>query len=137
MYRCVCFRFQLEREYSEQQSSLINKAYTTLVKPLSRGQYLLEILGHPVEEIDKADDPAFLVEMMELNEELEEAHSLEEVHKIKEKNCQTISDITAEIAKAFQNDTIQDAKALLIKLNYYSNVDEKIKAIQQMYTGEM
>ena len=97
----------------------------------------MEILGHPVEEIDKADDPAFLVEMMELNEELEEAHSLEEVHKIKEKNCQTISDITAEIAKAFQNDIIQDAKALLIKLNYYSNVDEKIKAIQQMYTGEM
>lgn len=130
-------RSKIEREYSEQQSSLINKAYSTLVKPLSRGQYLLEILGHPVDEIDKPDNPTFLMEMMELNEELEEAQSLEEVHMIKEKNCQTISDITTEIAKAFQNDAIEDAKGLLIKLNYYSNIDDKIKAIQQTYTGEI
>ncbi|KAI0216281.1 Iron-sulfur cluster co-chaperone protein HscB [Lamellibrachia satsuma] len=126
---------KMERDFSEQQSSLVNKAYSTLLKPLNRGQYLLEVLGHPVEEIDKSDDASFLMEMMEINEKLEEAQSLEVVHRIKENNDQTMSDIITEIATAFQNDAIEDAKGLLIKLNYYSNIDEKIKAIQQTYTG--
>ena len=130
-----CFCLQMERAFSEQQSSLVNKAYSTLLKPLNRGQYLLEVLGHPVEEIDKSDDASFLMEMMEINEKLEEAQSLEVVHRIKEKNDQTMSDIITEIATAFQNDAVEDAKGLLIKLNYYSNIDEKIKAIQQTYTG--
>ena len=93
------------------------------------------MVGHPVEEVHTPEDPSFLMEMMELNEQLEEAPSLEVVEQIKRENARSMSDIIAEITRAFRNDAIEDAKCLLIKLNYLSNIDDKIKEIQQTYTG--
>jgi len=35
----------MEKEYSQQQASLLNEAYNTLKKPDLRAQYLLELMG--------------------------------------------------------------------------------------------
>jgi hypothetical protein len=35
---------QIERDFSAEQSSLVNKAYSTLVRPLSRAIYLVSTL---------------------------------------------------------------------------------------------
>ena len=93
------------------------------------------MVGPTVEEVHTPEDPSFLVEMMEINEQLEEAPSLEVVEQIKQENAQAMSGVIAEITQAFRNDAIEDAKCLLIKLNYLSNIDDKIKEIQQTYTG--
>ncbi|KAM6318118.1 iron-sulfur cluster co-chaperone protein HscB isoform 2-T2 [Podargus strigoides] len=62
-----------EQYYSEQHSSLINKAYQTLLNPLSRGLYLLELNGvEPAQETDCDADSVFLTEIMEINEKLAE-----------------------------------------------------------------
>ncbi|POI19497.1 hypothetical protein CIB84_016755, partial [Bambusicola thoracicus] len=62
-----------EQHYSEQHSSLINKAYQTLLHPLSRGLYLLELNGvEPAQETDCDADSEFLMEIMEINEKLAE-----------------------------------------------------------------
>lgn len=34
---------QKEQEYSESQSALVSKAYKTLLKPLSRGLYMVSV----------------------------------------------------------------------------------------------
>ncbi|KAK2522892.1 Hscb [Columba guinea] len=62
-----------EQYYSEQHSSLINKAYQTLLNPLSRGLYLLELKGvEPAQETDSEADSEFLTEIMEINEKIAE-----------------------------------------------------------------
>ncbi|XP_047447633.1 iron-sulfur cluster co-chaperone protein HscB isoform X2 [Mugil cephalus] len=72
-----------EQEYSESQSALVNKAYKTLLKPLSRGLYMLELQGMRIEDgADPGADSDFLMELMEINEALDEAQSSKEADKI-------------------------------------------------------
>ncbi|NXH05109.1 HSC20 protein, partial [Loxia leucoptera] len=118
-----------EQYYSEQHSSLINKAYQTLLNPLSRGLYLLELSGvEPAKETDCDADSAFLMEIMEINEKLAESktkNNLEEVEtsiKVKQE------ELTREVTAAFERDDLQEAKKLLGKMKYFANLEDKLKA---------
>ncbi|NXL51014.1 HSC20 protein, partial [Podilymbus podiceps] len=92
-----------EQHYSEQHSSLINKAYQTLLNPLSRGLYLLELNGIELaQETDCDADSVFLMEIMEINEKLAEPKNddvLEEIEtliKVKQE------ELTKEVTAAFE-----------------------------------
>ncbi len=62
-----------ERRLSVQMTALVNDAFQTLKDPVRRGRYLLGLRGVDMgEETDTAMDPAFLMEQMELRENLEE-----------------------------------------------------------------
>ncbi|NXE83066.1 HSC20 protein, partial [Cochlearius cochlearius] len=121
-------RSQEERYYSEQHSSLINKAYQTLLSPLSRGLYLLELNGvEPAQETDCDADSVFLMEIMEINEKLAEPKNediLEEIEtliKVKQE------ELTQEVTAAFERDDLQEAKKLLAKMKYFANLEDKLK----------
>ena len=82
-------RLQKEKEYSEQQSTLINVAHNTLCDPLLRAVYLLRLHGRTlnIDEQQSSEDmpelePEFLMEMLELNERIEESDSMEELRQI-------------------------------------------------------
>ncbi|NWX45848.1 HSC20 protein, partial [Steatornis caripensis] len=117
-----------EQRYSEQHSSLINKAYRTLLNPLSRGLYLLELNGvEPAQETDCDADPVFLTEIMEINEKLAEPGNediLEETEtliKVKQE------ELTKEVTTAFERGDLQEAKKLLAKMKYFANLEDKLK----------
>ncbi|XP_010077556.1 PREDICTED: iron-sulfur cluster co-chaperone protein HscB, mitochondrial, partial [Pterocles gutturalis] len=117
-----------EQFYSEQHSSLINEAYQTLLQPLSRGLYLLELNGvEPVQETDSEADSVFLTEIMEINEKLAEPKNdyiLEEIEtliKVKQE------ELTKEVTAAFERDDLQEAKKLLAKMKYFANLEDKLK----------
>ncbi|KAM9178899.1 iron-sulfur cluster co-chaperone protein HscB isoform 1-T1 [Mergus octosetaceus] len=117
-----------EQHYSEQHSSLVNKAYQTLLNPLSRGLYLLELNGvEPAQETDCDADSEFLMEIMEINEKLAESKnedSLEETETlIKVKR----EELTKEVTAAFERDDLQEAKKLLAKMKYFANLEDKLK----------
>ncbi|KAI3372601.1 hypothetical protein L3Q82_023072 [Scortum barcoo] len=108
-----------EQEFSESQSALVNKAYKTLLKPLSRGLYMLELQGMHIEEgTDSGADSVFLMELMEINEALDEARTPEEADKIgrdtKGKQCvcsvRKLADLTKEI----------DAALVKVQLPYHT-----------------
>nr|XP_046241464.1 iron-sulfur cluster co-chaperone protein HscB [Scatophagus argus] len=117
-----------EQEFSEIQSALVNKAYKTLLKPLSRGLYMLELEGMRIEEgTDSAAESKFLMELMEINEALDEAQTPEEANKIGQATKETLADLTKEIDTALLKGELQTAKALLAQMKYYANIEEKVK----------
>lgn len=61
---------ETEQNLSDEWSSLINKAYKILQSPLERGEYLLKLQGFELPEQNTIDDPEFLMDMMERNEEV-------------------------------------------------------------------
>ena len=63
-----------EKRLSIQWAAQINSAYETLKAPLSRAMYLLELSGTSI-EANPVLDPMFLMEQIELREELEDIES--------------------------------------------------------------
>ena len=115
---------------ADKQSAYINKAYTTLLRPLSRGLYLMELHGETIDESNTSVDPEFLMLMMEFNEELsEKQHDISIVRKLQKENTESSNKCIQSVSEAFKNKDILEAKKLVIKLKYYTNIDEKIKEI--------
>jgi molecular chaperone HscB len=62
-----------EQAASEALTAAVNEAYTTLRDPFRRAEHLLALLGGPTATDVKDIPPAFLMEMMDLREEIERA----------------------------------------------------------------
>ncbi|NXW86590.1 HSC20 protein, partial [Alopecoenas beccarii] len=124
-----------EQYYSEQHSSLINKAYQTLLNPLSRGLYLLELKGVELaQETDSETDSEFLTEIMEINEKLAEPKNediLEEIETLLKGKFILKVKIQPSLFKLvmfyFISDDLQEAKKLLGKMKYFANLEDKLK----------
>ncbi|XP_038156380.1 iron-sulfur cluster co-chaperone protein HscB [Cyprinodon tularosa] len=121
-------RSEKEQEYSESQSALVSKAYKTLLKPLTRGLYMLELEGmHLKEGTDSVAESHFLMELMEINEALDDAQSPEEVNKIGQDTKGKLADLTEQIDAALHKGELHTAKDLLTQMKYYANIEEKVK----------
>lgn len=117
-----------EQKYSEIQSALVNKAYRTLLKPLSRGLYMLELRGVRIEEgTDAGAPPDFLMELMEINEALDQARTSAEADKIGRDTKAKLAELTDEIDATLHRGDLGAAKALLAQMKYYANIEEKVK----------
>ncbi|NWH61931.1 HSC20 protein, partial [Geococcyx californianus] len=120
-----------EQRYSEQHSSLINKAYQTLLHPLSRGLYLLEVNGvEPAQETDCDADSEFLTEIMDINEKLAEPKNeavLEEIETLIKGRLKIQPSLCKLVMFYFIADDLQEAKKLLAKMKYFANLEDKLK----------
>jgi len=68
------------------QSAQLNKAYQTLLSPLSRAQYILEQQGIEQSETETLENPEFIMEVMEARQEVEDAAHEEGLHEIIKSN---------------------------------------------------
>ncbi|XP_026866410.2 iron-sulfur cluster co-chaperone protein HscB [Electrophorus electricus] len=117
-----------EQGYSELQSALVNKAYSTLQKPVTRAVYMLQLQGVHLEEgTDSMVSPAFLLEVMKVNEKLWETQSREEVASIGQSVREALKDLNEQINAALNKGDLQSAKELLARMKYFSNLEEKVK----------
>ncbi|CAH2052287.1 unnamed protein product, partial [Iphiclides podalirius] len=89
-----------EQEISEKYSSLVNEAYKTLLQPLTRGIYMLQLRGESFSE--KTDvDQQFLMEIMEKNEEVERAVTEKDIMALNSENKLIIKDLQRKVSEAF------------------------------------
>uniref|UniRef100_A0A8C1E3A5 HscB mitochondrial iron-sulfur cluster cochaperone n=2 Tax=Cyprinus carpio TaxID=7962 RepID=A0A8C1E3A5_CYPCA len=121
-----------EQEYSEEQSALVNKAYRTLQKPLSRAVYMLELRGVLLEEgTDATADPAFLLELLEINESLAETQSQDKVSAIGRSVREKLKDLTERMNSSLNKGDLLTAKELLAQMKYFTNIEEKAASGRQ------
>ncbi|CAG9791518.1 unnamed protein product [Diatraea saccharalis] len=118
-----------EQEISEKYSSLVNEAYKTLLEPLARGIYMLKLRGQEIPENSEVGDQAFLMEIMEKNEEVENAETDEEIMKLNKENKAKISDLQKLVSRAFFDGDMKRVKKLLIRMKYYTSIDQQIQAM--------
>ncbi|KAF9152549.1 hypothetical protein BG015_005106 [Linnemannia schmuckeri] len=116
-----------DQVYAQQQSSLANKAYSTLKEPLSRANYMLELLGAPIHESESLNEPELLMEVMEARELLEEAQTEDEVQELKNVNDARIKDTVEGLSKAFKGQDLEQAKTLAIELQYWIRIQNVIR----------
>jgi molecular chaperone HscB len=72
-----------ERVAALSRSRALNDAYQLLKKPVSRAEYLLERAGVTIGDNERLD-PAFLMEILELREELAEARAAGKLARVEE-----------------------------------------------------
>ena len=118
---------QTESELSAEWSSLVNRAYFNVLKPLNRALYMLQLAGDPLREGEIATEVGFLAEVMEVNEEVSEAESRADLAGISEHNKKVLEDYIIKIDKAFSQGQIKVAKKLVSEMKYFSNIQDKIR----------
>ena len=67
-------------------SSVVNKAYGTLLNPYARAEYILQLQGITIGESESVDDPELIMEIMDAREALDNAETREEVERIRQAN---------------------------------------------------
>lgn len=122
-----------EQELAADHSSMINKAYRTLLHPVERAEYLLQLAGLPLEEGDIDLDPEFLMDIMEVNEELEEAEDKEAVQEIGRKNQEMLDGLLQEADSAFENNNMIEARNVVAKIKYYDNIYNKVRDYERKH----
>ena len=118
---------------ASQMAAQINAAYQSLKSPLERGRYLLKLSGIALDdEKDTQMDPAFLMEQMELREQLEEALTaadpLDALARLAEQAGNMLQDRISELPALFTGDREQ----LLVARNRLREMQFLLK-----FTGEV
>jgi molecular chaperone HscB len=125
----------LEKRLSVQQASWVNEAYQTLIDPVKRSRYLLKLCGVEVnDESETTSDTAFLMEQIELREELDACRSHPEPlqqcdvieHKIKAK-LQTLAD---EFVDDYQSGKLDQAMVTSRKMQFIQRLQEQVSEMQ-------
>lgn len=100
-----------ERRLSAQYAALINEAYTTLSDPMQRGKYMLSLHGINIdEEHDTRMDPQFLMQQIELREELDDAQSsIEALSRLSARVDEEFSKREARIGEILDNTSEQES----------------------------
>lgn len=106
---------------------MVNRAYKTLLLPLTRAEYLLQMNGVPIPEDNSVLDAEFLMEMMEKNEEIEEAESEDLLLEYLQKNQEEIKDLLPELEDAFTTGYFEQAVRTLIRMRYLYSIENSIK----------
>jgi molecular chaperone HscB len=119
-----------ERRASMQMTTRVNEAYRTLKSPVRRAQYLLELNGVDVAfETHTAMPREFLVEQMELREQLEEARDSSELDSIARELAADKRALEAQIeATVDGRRDFAAAKDLVRKLMFLERFGEDIDA---------
>ena len=119
-----------ERRASMQWTTQVNEAYRTLKSPVQRAKYLLELNGVDVAFESNTAMPAdFLMEQMELRENLEQARDVATLGLLQEDLAREKTAIESRIAELI--DARRDyagAKDLVRKLMFLERFGEEIAA---------
>ena len=126
-------RSKTERDYSNTQSALINRAYKTLSDPLKRGLYILGLHGYDLNpEQTETSSSDLLNEIFMMNFKVDECEDKAGLLEIQTQVIKSIDEDLADISEKFQQQQYEMARLALIRLKYRTNI--KIKVEDKLFT---
>jgi len=88
---------------------------------------LLLLHGETLEENDIQLESDFLMEVMDISEEIAETSDIDTLSSIFNNNRKKMDNTIQLISQAFSNHKIKEAKQLIAKIKYLVNIEDKIK----------
>ncbi len=127
-----------ERRLSMQGATRINEAYQTLKDPIRRAHYLLSLHGIDMEmQKETTQDTAFLMEQLELREQLEQArHDADPYAVIAGLMAdinRRITSLVGQMALQFENATpeqLEEAREILRKMQFLQRFRQDAEALE-------
>lgn len=120
-----------ERMKAAQETVNINQAYQTLKSPLKRAVYLLQLQEiEAFEEQKTLQDKTLLLETLEAQEKLADATTAQQLSVLQQDADQLQQTLLAKLSTAFQQNNLQDAKNLTIRLKYNTKQMDDIRQKQ-------
>jgi molecular chaperone HscB len=118
-----------ERALSQAQATSLNEAYETLMDPLARAVYLLRLSGIETTGDGKSiDDPALLMEAMEMREALAEARTPAEVDAVVGRARAESEATRATLSREFGSDDLPAATKTTLRLTYLDKLIEDARS---------
>ena len=131
-----------DKRLSVQQASHVNEAYQTLLNPVKRARYLLEINGLELnDETETTSDTDFLMEQLELREQLDECRDSEDPVAC----CDEIADKLKSRAQQFADEFVEElvaeqyeaARLISRKMQFIYRIQEQVMDLQFALEDEL
>ncbi len=124
-----------EQRLAVQYTAHLNEAMATLKSPLRRAQYLLALVGRDTHTETRVQlDPLFLMEQMELREELAAVvrHSdpEAELERLRELSGKALSALQAQFVARYEAGDFDAAEMLVHKMQFASKLQAEIDALE-------
>lgn len=124
-----------DKRLSVQQASWVNEAYQTLVNPVRRARYMLEVSGLDIkDESETTSDIEFLMEQIALREQIEvvrdKPEPLQECDNIIKHLKQRSKEISDDFSQKFESGDLETAKLVSRKMQFVQRIFEQVRDLQ-------
>ncbi len=131
-----------ERRISVQTTAYVNEAYTTLKSDLKRSHYLLKLSDIEFNaDTETSSDAAFLMQTMELHEQVEDASSadspLEALDELSKQLKQQQQQLVAQFTNQYEDNDLDSAKETVLKLQFYERLKDQVRKKQEQHEEEL
>lgn len=125
-----------ERRISIQNTAFINEAYETLKTPRLRARYLLELANISFnDEIETSKDPMFLMQQMELRENIEEVAEaddpFERLDELSAEVRQQAKDLEMAFKTHYDAADYESAKAIVLKMRFFERIRGELRTLEE------
>ena len=134
-----------ERRLSIQGAARINEAFQTLKDPIARAGYLLSLHGIDIDaQHETTQDMAFLMEQMELREELarirDHSDPYQVVQDLSARINKQIKTLVGQMAVQFESatqDQLEQAREILRKMRFLQKLRLEIESVEAELEDEL
>jgi len=131
-----------QKREAMQITSLVNEAYNTLKVPVARLQYMLTLKGVDMDgETDTSMDGAFLMQQMELREEIADVKSqsdpLDVLDTLSGDLKNQAQNLVLAFADFYQQDELEKSREIVRKLQFINKAQKEVSDIIEQIEDEL